>query len=93
MYINDAFQLFDQAKEDPEVNININILNGLLLLHTSALRVEELDANVLPLYDKYKIKHDIYTYQNLSKMYLNLADHDMVVNMYLRLKKENIRPN
>lgn len=93
MYIQDAFALFNQAKEDPEVTININILNSMLYLHTQALRVEELDANVLPLYDKFKIKHDIYTYQHLSKMYLNLADYDMVVNMYLRLKKERIRPN
>ena len=93
MYINDAFELFNQAKSDPNVNINIHILNSMLFLHTSALRVEELDANVLPLYDKHKITHDVYTYQHLSRMYLNLADYEMVINMYLRLKKENIKPN
>ena len=82
MYINDAFELFNQAKSDPDIKININILNSMLWLHTSALRVEELDANVLPLYDKHKIRHDVYTYQHLSKLYCNLADYEMVLNMY-----------
>lgn len=62
MYINDAFELFNQAKDDPEITINIHILNSMLFLHTQALRIEDLDANVLPLYEKHKIKHDVYTY-------------------------------
>lgn len=53
-----------------------------MLLYANALRVDDLDANVLPLFSKYKIKHDIYTYQNLSKLYLNLAEYDLVKNLY-----------
>jgi len=49
--------------------------------------VEELDANVLPLYEKYKIPHDIYTFQNLSKMYLNMSDYSMVKTLYKDFKK------
>jgi hypothetical protein len=57
-----------------------------LLLHSNALRVEELDANVLPLYEKYKIKHDVFTFQHISKMYLNLREFDLVKNLYKKLK-------
>ena len=56
----------------------------MLLLHTSALRLDEIDSRVLQLYDKYKVPYDIYTYQNLSKMYLNLRDYDMVKKLYRR---------
>lgn len=62
MYIKDAWELFEQMKGNPEVEINIHILNSLLLIHTNALRVKDLDSTVLPLYSKFKIKHDIYTY-------------------------------
>ena len=46
------------------------------------MRVDDLDSKVLILYDKHKIPHDIYTYQNLSKMYLNLTDYEMVKKLY-----------
>lgn len=93
MYIKDSWDLFEQLKNNPDAEVNIHILNSLLLLHTNALRVEELDANVLPLYEKFKIKHDVYTYQNLSKLYLNLTDYEMVKTLYKNLKAENIEPN
>jgi len=93
MYIKDAWELFEQLKQNPDAEVNIHILNSLLLLHTNALRVEELDANVLPLYEKFKIKHDIFTYQNLSKLYLNMTDYEMVKTLYKNLKAENIEPN
>jgi hypothetical protein len=62
MYIKDTWELFETMKEDPEMEINIHILNSILLLHTNALRIEELDSKVLPLYAKFKIKHDVFTY-------------------------------
>lgn len=81
-------------KKNDQVKINIQILNSLLLLHTNALRIEELDSNVLPLYAKYKIKHDVFTYQHLSKMYLNLGEYDLVKNLYKKMKQDpSITPN
>lgn len=62
MYIKDSHELFKQLEKSPDTKVNIHILNSLLLLHTNALRVEELDSYVLPLYEKYRIPHDIYTY-------------------------------
>jgi len=62
MYIKDAWKLFEQIKSSEHAEVNINILNSILLIHTNALRVEELDANVLPLYEKFKIKHDVFTF-------------------------------
>ena len=48
---------------------------------------------MLPLYDKHRIPYDIYTFQHLSKMYLNLAEYDMVKSLYKNLKQEKITPN
>ena len=80
-------------ESNPDAKVNIHILNSLLLLHTNALRVEELDSYVLPLYEKYRIPHDIYTYQALSKMYLNMGDYELVKSLYKKQKKENFKPN
>jgi hypothetical protein len=55
--------------------------------------VDELDANILPLYEKYNIKHDIFTFQFLGKLYLNMAEYDMVKSLYKNLKDENIEEN
>ena len=93
MYIKDSWELFEQLNNDPNTKVNINILNSLLLLHANALRVEELDANVLPLYQKYKINYDVYTFQHLGKMYLNLQEYSMVKSLYKNLKEEKLSPN
>jgi len=48
----------------------------------------------LPLYEKYKIKHDVYTYQHLVKMYLNIRDTDTLMSLWDRLRtKEKFKPN
>ena len=57
------------------------------MLYTSALRMDELDAKLLPLYEKYNIKHDIYTYQYLSKMYLNLREFNLIKSLYMKIKQ------
>jgi len=61
-YITDSFVLFNQLQNDPDCNVTPQVLNSLLLLHTNALRVDDLDSKVLILYEKHKIPHDIYTY-------------------------------
>lgn len=76
------------------LDVNINVLNSMTLLYANALRAEQLEAEVLPLYDKYKIKHDVYTYQNLSRLYLDLRELDTVMKLYDRLReKETFKPN
>ena len=62
MYIQDSMDLVEQIKNDENVELNVYILNSLVLLYANALRVDDLDANVLPLFTKHKIKHDVYTY-------------------------------
>jgi pentatricopeptide repeat protein len=48
----------------------------------------------LPLYEKYRIKHDVYTYQNLSRMYLKLRDLDSVMALWDKMKeRETFKPN
>lgn len=93
MYIKDAWELL-KSMEEQNVEPNINILNSLTFLYATALRPEELEAKVLPLYKKYKINQDVYTYQHLIRMYLYTRDTDMVLKLYDRLKtKEKFEPN
>lgn len=63
------------------------------MLYTNCLRIEELDAKVLPLFEKYRLKHDVYTYQNITKMYLHMKDFDMIKKLYKSFKEDNITPN
>jgi hypothetical protein len=95
MYLKDAMELFKTLeKGESGTEVNIQILNSLVLLYANALRPEELEAEVLPLYEKYRIKHDIYTYQNLSQMYLKLRDLDSVMALWDKLReRETFKPN
>jgi len=62
LYINDAWNLMDIIEKNHNLEMNIHILNSMVLLYANALRVEELEAKVLPLFDKYRIPHDIFTF-------------------------------
>ena len=80
--------------EKENIDMNIHVLNSYLYLYCSALRPEQMETDVLPLYDKYKIKYDLFTYQNLIQMYLKLRNHDLVLSLYKRLKtKDNFKAN
>ncbi len=74
--------------------MSIQVINSLLLLYTNALRPEQLEADILPLYNKYRMKHDVYTYQNLIKMYLKLRDLDTIMVLWDKIRtKETFKPN
>ena len=49
MYINDAWDLL-KTMEKENLDINVNILNSFVYLYCQALRPEELEAEVLPLF-------------------------------------------
>lgn len=88
----ELFKTLEKGENDAEVNIQV--LNSLLLLYSNALRPEQLEAEVLPLYEKFKIKHDVYTYQNLTRMYLKLRDFDTIMLLWDKLRtKETFKPN
>ena len=92
MYVDDAMKLFNQMVEGG-IKPNVFVLNSLTLLHANALRPDDLDSTELPLYDKHRIKHDVYTYQHLGKMYLNLREFDTIKKLYKAMKTEKITPN
>jgi hypothetical protein len=53
-----------------------------------------LNSKVFPLYKKFKIKPEIYTFSELSKIYLKVKEYDTVKNLYKKLKKDtSIKPN
>lgn len=68
-YINDAWMLLAQL-EEKNMKVNINILNGLILLHGNALREADVEGKVLPLFEKYKIAYDTATYTNLMRIFV-----------------------
>ena len=72
---------------------NKHILNSMVMLHCNALRPDELDSKILPLYEQHRIKHDVYTYQHLSKLYLNLREFETVKKLYQAMKVEGLEPN
>ncbi len=95
MYLKDSMELFKTLeKGENDTEVNIQVLNSLLLLYSNALRPEQLEAEVLPLYEKFKIKHDVYTYQNLTRMYLKLRDFDTIMLLWDKLRtKESFKAN
>lgn len=95
MYLKDSMELFKTLeKGENDAEVNIQVLNSMLLLYSNALRPEQLEAEVLPLYEKFKIKHDVYTYQNLTRMYLKLRDFETIMVLWDKLRtKETFKPN
>jgi hypothetical protein len=93
MYLKDAWELLKNMEKEG-LEPNIHILNSMVYLYANAYRTEELEAKVLPLYDKYRINHDIYTYQHLSKLYLHTRELDTLMKLYDRItEKESFKPN
>ena len=72
---------------------NARILNSLLLLYCNALLPVQVETDVLPLYDRYRIKHDVYTYQNLAKLYSSMREFSKVFDLYNKCKEEQIIVN
>ena len=92
MYIKDAMELYEQMQKEG-CEVNSHILNGLLELHANAYRVDELDAKILPLFEKHNIKPCIYTYQRLARLYFHLSEHEMVKSIYKDMKSQGIKAN
>ena len=92
MYIRDAWGLLEQMKEQG-IDLNIYVLNSMLLLHSNAFYTQELHEQVLPLYERYKILPDVYTYQHLMEHYSNIDEIGPALETYDRMQKQNITPN
>lgn len=45
--------------------VDVHIINSLLFVHVNALKEDDVDGLVLPLYEKYNIKKNTQTYENL----------------------------
>ena len=62
MYIRDAWNLFELVEKKQNLEINPHLLNAMVLIYANALRPEELEAKVLPLFDKHRHQYNIYTF-------------------------------
>ena len=58
-----------------------------------ALKVEELEQRVLPLYQKNRIDFDVYTYMMICKLHVTMRDLDSAKSIYLKSKEQKIKPN
>ena len=91
-YCADAWQLYEQMSQMPDVEINVQILNSLTYLHVQAVKPQEIEAKILPQYARHKIPYDENTYAHLSKLYLNLRDLDKVVELFDKSQEAGLKP-
>ena len=92
MYINDAWLLYEQIEQSKDCEVNVFILNSLVYLFSCALKTQELEAKVLPQFERHRIQHDVNTYQHLTKLYLNLRDLEKVIELYRKSIEAGHRP-
>jgi len=69
--------------------VNVHILNSLVILFSNALKPELVEQKILPLYSKHRIDHDMYTFQHLAKLQLNIRELDKVVELYRKTPQVN----
>ena len=87
MYIKDAWAIFELVEKNPKIAMNANILNQMVTLYAGALKPEELEAKVLPLFDKFSVPFNVYTFQELIKLFYNTRDLDRVYDLYNKLQE------
>jgi hypothetical protein len=93
MYCKDGLELYHQMIQNTDCEPNIQILNSLTYLFCSALKVDELEQKILPLYAKNRIQYDVYTYMNISKMYLDLRRLDECIALMAKFRETGMKPN
>lgn len=72
LFINDAWKLLEEVGR--KGLIDSKMLNNFMVMYVYAMRGDEIDGLVLPLFDKYKIEKDQYTYQYLLKLFEKKQD-------------------
>lgn len=55
MYVNDGWEIYNQMILQTDFEPNIHVLNSLTLLFCNALKVNDLEQKILPLYTKNRI--------------------------------------
>jgi hypothetical protein len=56
----DAWKLLEEMQERKMVDTYI--LNSMLSIYTTSLNIEEIDGLILPLYDKFGLSYNVYTF-------------------------------
>jgi pentatricopeptide repeat protein len=90
-YIKDSWDIIKYMEQE-KINIDLYTLNSLLLVHCSAHKLELVEGLVVPLYEKYNIPMDNYTYEHIIRMLLDLREYLAVFNLYDKLKAKNLIP-
>lgn len=61
--------------------VDTTILNNMLSVYAKSLNVEDLDGLVLPLYEKFNLPYNMYTFEILLQMYYSIKD----ANQFMRI--------
>lgn len=72
LFIADSWRLLDEISKRKLVNVNI--LNSFMLIFMQAVRTEQIDGLVLPLYKKYGVEMNEFTYEQLMKFLFKKDD-------------------
>eukprot|EP01017_Pseudomicrothorax_dubius_P039719 TRINITY_DN6127_c0_g1_i7.p1 TRINITY_DN6127_c0_g1~~TRINITY_DN6127_c0_g1_i7.p1 ORF type:complete len:302 (-),score=50.16 TRINITY_DN6127_c0_g1_i7:136-1041(-) len=92
-YVKDAWSLFRQMQDEYKLPVNVNILNSLLLVHTKSFKVADVEGMVLPLYEKYGIALDQFTYEHLVDLYHAKRDFGPVFRLNDQLIAAGLTPS
>jgi len=88
-YVKDSWEVF-KLFENTNLPVNTHIVNSLLEVHAAGDRIEEIDGLVLPMYEKYNLKMNQFTYQILLRFFLEKRKFDAIEMLYNRMKSENL---
>jgi pentatricopeptide repeat protein len=90
-YIKDSWDIL-KYMENEKIPIDLYTLNSLLLVHSSAHKLDLVEGLVVPLYEKFGIPMDNYTYEHIIRMLLDLREYLSVFNLYDKLKAKDLVP-
>lgn len=90
-FIKESWEIFKICEENGWVTNAI--ITSLLSVHTKAYFNNQAEGLVLPLYQQYGIKKNMYAYRHLIEMYAQLSDFKAVNSLWDSMKKEEIKPD
>lgn len=62
------------------------ILNNVMLVYANSLKDDKIDGLILPLYDKFNLQMDAYTYEILVDMNYKKKDFNTALRVWEQMK-------
>lgn len=78
--------------KDQKCEVNVYVLNTMLRLYVNALKPREMEAKILPEFEKHRVKYDQNTYGELMRLFLTTRDLDKVLEIYRKYEADFEKP-